>query len=393
MRDSNPPRPDTDAAALVERGRELLGRRRTLAARQCFNRALRLGVDPVAVGGERWTAAMLEGDFDAAWRLSDEILRRTPRDGFNRLDRPFHLRAVWDGRALEDRHVLVRCHHGLGDVVQFARFLPALAERARSLTVTAPDAAHAWLRAGVRGLCALHPLTAPDPPYDVDIELMELPFAFRTTLETIPPPLAPLANADAPRLPDGVSGAPLSVGLAWAAGAWDGGHRSPPSSAFDALATVAGVRWIGLQQGPARDHRPSGVRFAEVRPCGERMTDTAARMLRLDLIVSVDTMVAHLGASVGRPVWTLLAHAADWRWMLDRRDSPWYPAMRLFRQPEPGDWPSVLRRVADELRMLASAGDRADVAARVRTPAPVPENGRPRWTTFPTADAGRRSPP
>lgn len=311
--------------------------------------AHRHGLDPARTAGERWMCHMLLGDFDAAWQVSDAVLAATPPDGFDRRDLPFHRRQVWRGSPLAGRDVLVRCYHGLGDVIQFIRYMPLLGLVARSVAVQAEPRLFGLL-GGVAGIDRLVPLADhAEPPFEVDIELMELPYAFRTRPATLPAAVPYLSAAPLP-----VWRRRRRVGLVWAAGHWDGGHRSLPPASCAPLCRMPGIDWICLQRGDglARLSPADGLRFAEPVDGGEDIVDTAALIRSLDLVISVDTMVAHLAGALGVPVWTLLAHAADWRWMLERADSPWYPTMRLFRQPTPGDWQTPLGDVARELARL-----------------------------------------
>jgi hypothetical protein len=156
----------------------------------------------------------------------------------------------------------------------------------------------------------------------------------------------------------------LAVGLVWECGDWDRETRAVPPALLAPLAAVPGVAWHVLQRGPGLAALgPAGTPFAGV-PLGAGSTvavsgrddvlEAAAVVRALDLVVSVDTFPAHLAGALGVPAWTLLAHAADWRWMDGRDDTPWYPSMRLFRQPRPGDWPAAVARVADALAPLAA---------------------------------------
>ncbi|WP_448189011.1 hypothetical protein [Azospirillum sp. sgz301742] len=301
---------------------------------------------------ERWLAAMRMGDFARAWEVSDLVQRRTAPEDFDRRDRPLHRRAVWNGAPLEGRRVLVRCYHGLGDILHMARYLPLLAKRARGVAVQAPDAVRGVL-AALPGVDAVLPLTDDlDVACDVAVELMELPHAFRTTLETLPAAV-PYVTVDEGRV--AAQAARLRrrgrrmVGIAWAAGAWDGGLRSLPPELLDRLAAIPDVDWVCLQRGPALADGVGRMEFRDAGPRTGDVLDTAAMIRALDLVVSVDTMVAHLAGALGAPVWTLLRFAADWRWMAGRDDSPWYPTMRLFRQPTPGDWATPVEAVARTL--------------------------------------------
>ncbi|WP_431860772.1 glycosyltransferase family 9 protein [Azospirillum sp.] len=342
---------DADADRLTGRANRLLAERRVAEALELHERAVALGLDPLANGGERWMAAMLLGDFERAWAVSDLVLRRAAPEDFDRRDRPFHRRPVWNGAPLEGRRVLVRCYHGLGDILHMMRYLPPLAGRARGVAVQAREAVHALL-AALPGVGAVLPLSDDlEVPHDVAVELMELPHAFRTTLETLPA-VAPYVTVDAARVAAQAARlrrtGRLAVGIAWAAGAWDGGGRSIPAPALERLAAVPGVDWVCLQRGPALE-AGCGLPFCDAGPRSDDVLDTAAMIRALDLVVSVDTMVAHLAGALGAPVWTLLRFAADWRWMVGRDDSPWYPTMRLFRQEREGDWTAPLEAVARAL--------------------------------------------
>ncbi|HEX6979195.1 MAG TPA: ADP-heptose--LPS heptosyltransferase [Alphaproteobacteria bacterium] len=345
------------AAAHAGRGQALLALRRPREALASFDAAIRSGADPESVAQGRWVGAMLLGAYATAWTVCDEVLARRRREDFNRRDQPFHLRHVWDGSSLDGRDVLVRCYHGLGDTIQFLRYLPMLRRRAASVTVQAVPALHGLL-CRAPGIDRIVPLGygLSDPPYGIDIEIMELPYAFRTTLDTIPSRLPYLHVGPCRRAATGQRSRAelrLKVGLAWAAGDWDP-RRSIPLTAFAPLASIPGITFVNLQRGPAvaamAKARPA-VPFADgPASWSDDIEDTAAIILTLDLVITVDTMVAHLAGALGRPVWTLLHFAADWRWMIDRRDSPWYPTMRLFRQPAPGAWVPVIAAVADQLR-------------------------------------------
>jgi hypothetical protein len=277
-------------------------------------------IDPAA----QWLAAMHRGDFAAAFRVNEAVL--AARDPAARDDPrlPYHLRWVWDGRPFEGRDVLVRCYHGLGDTLQFARYLPALRKHVRSLTLEAPPSLMPLL-ASLPGIDRLAPFLAhaPLPPSDCDLEIMELPFALKLSPDAIRPPY--IKSAPAP-LPKG------TVGLCWQAGDWDL-ERSLPS---ELLAPLTSQPCITLQT------EPSHLNVLNPEGCPKDMVTTAALIAGLDLLVTVDTMVAHLAGAMGVPAWLLLKYDADWRWLKDRSDSPWYPSLRLYRQDSPGDWQSAV---------------------------------------------------
>ncbi len=317
--------------------------------------------DPTAAGpaadaaaepaGAAWLRHMRAGAWHHAWAVSDAVVRA--RAGAACWHLPRHEQWVWDGRPLAGRRVLVRCYHGLGDTLMFARFVPPLRRSAAEVTLWAQPALLPLL-ATMRGVGPLLPLHdgAPDVPYDADLEVMELAHATRATPDTLPPP--PAFDVAPAALP---AGGGLRVGLVWECGDWDRATRSIPLPLLAPLARVPGVELHALQRGPGLADLAAGALGpdARVRVSGHDDVLEAARVVRaLDLVVTVDSMPAHLAGALGVPVWTLLPHAADWRWMDGRDTSPWYPTMRLFRQPRPGDWPAVVARAAGELARLAA---------------------------------------
>lgn len=286
---------------------------------------------------------MRAGHFEAAHVISDAVL--AARDPTSRDDPrlPYHLRWVWDGSPLDGHHVLVRCYHGFGDIIQFTRLLPAVARRAASLHLEAPPALFPLLSL-IPGIGRLIPFDTarPTPPCACDVEIMELLHALRISADAIPPPSS--LQASPLRL------ARRAVGLCWTAGEWDPARSIPLARLYSAC-DVPWLTPVSLQRGPGAEE--AAAPFAN--PC-DNSTDIwrTARLIRgLELVVTVDTMVAHLAGTLGIPVWTMLRRDADWRWMQDRSDSPWYPTARLYRQEIEGDWDAPLERVAADLRYLA----------------------------------------
>jgi len=287
---------------------------------------------------------MRRGEFDAAWEIGDAVLRA--RGGEPRDDLPRHLQPVWNGAPVDSQRVLVRCYHGLGDTVQFIRFAPLLRRRAAEVTVWAQPALIPLLRTA-RGIDRLLPLhdAAPGVEYDVDVEVMELAHLLRATPATLPAEV-PYLHADPAPLPrDGR----LAVGVVWKAGDWDD-RRSVPLPLLAPLAALPGVTLHILQRGDALAERPAGL---GVVSGSDDVAETARVMRALDLVISVDSMPAHLAGALGVPVWTLLHVDADWRWMERREDTPWYPTMRLLRQEHPGAWEPVIARVVHGVREMA----------------------------------------
>jgi len=331
---------------------------RPLVGRALRPPSLPAGLSPWPAPAD-WFGLMRHGDFAAAWQLSDQALRS--RRGTPCWHLPRHLQYIWDGTPLHGKRVLVRCYHGLGDTIQFIRYAAPLKAIAREVIVWAQPSLLDLL-ATVPGIDRLLPLHdgAPDVAYDVDVELMELPHIFRTTLETIPrgipylraPPLDG-HFVDGGGVPSPRNPLRLKIGIVWRSGDWDS-RRSIPAHFLWPLSDLPGVDLYILQHGTARkEWGATGVIV------GDHTISVSANLLRaMDLVITVDTLTAHLAGALAVPVWTLLPYEADWRWMTARDDSPWYPTMRLFRQPRPGDWHSVANRVVIELRRSGFTPDR-----------------------------------
>jgi len=281
--------------------------------------------------GAEWHQAMAAGDFGRAWAASDCLLQlRAPAERDDPA-LPYHLRWVWDGRAFDGRRVLVRCYHGLGDTIQFSRYLPALRRRVGHLTLEAPPALIAVL-AGIEGPDLVVPFRpeAPAAPADVDLEIMELAHALRLAPLPVPYLAAPARPAGG-RLQVGICGRTEST---WRP------ERSVPPEALAPLAAVPGLDLHSLQ----RD------------ACPPDLADTARRIAGLDLVVTVDTMIAHLAGALGTPVWLLLMAEPDWRWLAGGRASPWYGGVRKYRQRQPGHWHEPVAALTADLTRAAAAG-------------------------------------
>lgn len=293
--------------------------------------------------GKKWIEAMRHGDFAAAWKISDELLLARRDEDQWRLER--WQQSIWNGSDVAGKRVLVRCYHGLGDTIQFIRYAALLKKVAAEVIVWVQPSLIPLLR-GVSGIDRMLPLHegGPDVEYDVDVELGELPYVFRTTIESIPAEV-PYVIVEPARL---AANGRLRVGLIWESGDWNA-NRSIPFAQVQRLSEVAGVEWHILQREPQRAGWDGKL---GVISGGDNPLDDARVMRALDLVISVDTMTAHLAGALGQKTWTLLPFDPDWRWMLDRHDSPWYPTMRLFRQPAPGNWDAVIDEVGAALIRL-----------------------------------------
>ena len=287
---------------------------------------------------------MRRGDFARGWEISDAVLR--DRMGESCAHLPREQQWVWRGESIVGRHVLIRCHHGLGDTIQFIRYAPLVRRTAGRVSVCAQPQLLSLLRT-VRGIDELLPLEDAEPDVDceVEVESMELPHLFRSTTATLPAQVPYLSAQPAELADDGN----LHVGLVWRSGDWVP-QRSIPIELLLPLNRLNGVTLHILQRGPGLRERPRG--FGVVSGADD-IAVAAQKIASLDLLISVDSMPAHLAGALGVPTWTLLLANPDWRWMHEREDTPWYPTMRLFRQDRAGDWRRVAARVVAELRILA----------------------------------------
>ena len=345
------------AEAHYERGLLLVDMCRHRDAVESFVQATRL--EPGFVDAH-WAEALNRlrlGDFEAGWRAYEWRRQRPGRQtGLHTFDAPDWLGEV-DPAGL---HILLHAEQGYGDVLQFCRYAPLLAARGARVTVLAQSALKPLL-SGLPGVDVIAE-GEPLPPFDRQCPLMSLPFAFRTSLATVPAAVPYLRVAPV-RVAHWRSllGAPTKprIGLVWSGNARHekDRERSMPLAAVAPLFGFA-AEYFGLNK-ETREADRTAARQLPLHQMGTRLadfSDTAAVIENLDLVITVDTAVAHLAGALGRPVWILLDARADFRWMLDRDDTPWYPTARLFRQTAPGGWQGVVERVARELdRFLATA--------------------------------------
>jgi Flp pilus assembly protein TadD len=316
-------------------------------ASEMFAKALQLRPRfPIA----RWNSAVAQltlGNFEESWANFEH---RSPHryDSFRR----------WDGSTLEGKRILIHAEQGFGDTIQFVRYCP-LVKALGGHVILECQSQLVNLFAGVEGIDTLIPRGAALPSFDCQIPLMSVPGVLRTTLNTIPRAIPYLHPNGSRNLHQKLqaSDSCLRVGLVWAGSSLHPNDRSRSLSPtlLRGLVQPPNVHFYSLQQKPqsAGLQDLQNLRFADVWD-ELSFEDTAAIVANLDLLITVDTSVAHLAGALGRPVWTLLPFAPDWRWMLGRSDSPWYPTMRLYRQPKLNDWESVLRTVSADLEQLAS---------------------------------------
>ncbi|HJO96938.1 MAG TPA: tetratricopeptide repeat-containing glycosyltransferase family protein [Rhodospirillales bacterium] len=287
----------------------------------------------------------LESGFrEYEWRWK---LKNTPP---TRFDQP-----VWDGSELKGRTIMLCREQGMGDMIKFSRYAAMVKDLGGTVIVEAqPELVR--LLSTVPGVDKVVTHDAPVPRFDVQIPVLSLPRIFQTTLETVPDRVPYVTAPELHNLRlSRPAASKLAVGIVWAGSptqVYDR-RRSCPMDRFLALMGLADVTFYSLQKGEAaKQLRLSGA-AALVTDLSGRLNDfadTAAVLDQLDLVIAVDTAVAHLAGALGRPVWILLSYAGDWRCPPGRKDSPWYPTMRLFQQDRPGDWDGVMARVLAALR-------------------------------------------
>ncbi len=296
-------------------------------------------------------ALLLAGQYAEGWQEYEWIwkLNKTAY----RLPHP-----VWDGRNIQGQRILLYAEQGFGDVIQFVRYAPMVADKGAEVIIGCQRELKPLMKsvAGVRSVAAFGESVRQ---FDVQCPLPSLPRLFNTTLDCIPRRV-PYMHADVCTVESwrhrlSLDNAKLNVGLAWAGspGHLNDRNRSCPLRLFLPLAGIDGIRLVSLQKEIyekwTADTLADFGLIDHTRDIDD-FSDTAAIIMNLDLVITVDTAVAHLAGALGKTVWTLLPFAPDWRWMLDRDDSPWYPTMRLFRQHSPGNWESVISKVDAELK-------------------------------------------
>lgn len=302
---------------------------------------------------------LLQGKFSAGWT---EHEYRWSTQHFLRQRRTFRA-PLWKGQPLEGARILLHAEQGLGDTLQFVRYAPLVAARGGKVVLEVQPRVHRLL-APPSGLAEVIRRGEALPPVDWQCPLMSLPLAFVTDLTSIPAAV-PYVNPD-PALVElwrrRLAGNSFRIGLAWG-GSPTFAHerwRSIPLELLAPLTHLAGTTFYSLQMGPQAAQLPqlgARVRLIDLQDQQQDLADTAAIVANLSLVISIDTSVAHLAGAMGKPVWILLHKSPDWRWLLEREDSPWYPSARLFRQSTLGSWEDVVARVERELReLLACAG-------------------------------------
>jgi hypothetical protein len=295
--------------------------------------------------------------YEARWHFRE--VHRQPRQ---------FTQPRWRGEQLEGERVLLHAEQGLGDTIQFCRYAALVAARGGVPILQVQPAAERLMRslAVVRaGLAESAAMDADLPQFDLECPLLSLPTVFRTTVETVPWEGAYLgANAElAAERHAQFSGAgdSLRIGLAWAGNPRYKADRarSMQLATLLPLLRAADATWISLQKGDAAEQLaglPGDICVCDGSSHDDDLAETAALVAGLDLVITTDTCIAHLAGAMQKPVWILLPHLADWRWMQQTHTTPWYPSAQLFRQKSPGDWAGVIDRVSQVLQAFRFPG-------------------------------------
>lgn len=327
------------------------------AAATAYDHALALQPDYAEAKFNYSLLLLLLGDFERGWPLYEA---RWNQPGF--AQRPFS-QPLWDGGSIEDKRILLHAEQGFGDSIQFIRYAPLIAARGGHVIVECPLPLVELFRS-VKGVRQIVVTGDPLPSFDLHVPMHSLPGIFQTTVKNIPAEIPYLfAEPNRRRGWEVLLGSErpcLRVGVALRGNShnrWTR-KRDIPAELFRPILQVPGINFFSLQVGfGAASLSAAGgpPAFPDSAGALQDFADTAALMANLDLIITAETAVAHLAGALGRPTWTLVPFVPAWRWGLGRNDSPWYPTMRLFRQPALGDWPSVIHQVVEELERLSGA--------------------------------------
>ncbi len=333
-------------------GNALKDQRKIDEAIELFRKAILLNPDyPAGHWNLSLTLLMIgcfsEGwpEYEWRWKLKG-VINRTD------IDRP-----LWDGSDLQGKRILLYAEQGFGDTIQFIRYVSLVIKRGgRVVLECQPELAS--LMAGREGIEEIIRYGEPLPDFDIQCPLLSLPLIFHTDFSTIPnsTPYLSVAPTVIRKWKDCLNSnkSKYRVGLVWAGkpGHSNDCNRSLSLEKLNPLARIPGVTYYSLQKGEAAAQTkdpPPGMNLMDVSGELTDFAETGGLIQNLDLIISADTSVAHLAGALGKPVWTLLPFSPDWRWLLDRDDTPWYPTMRLFRQQIQRDWAGVIQKVVDEL--------------------------------------------
>ena len=349
-----------DAEAHSNLGQLLQRKGQVDEAMVCYQKAI--DIDPNLAGAHfnKALTLLLSGNFQQGWKEFEWRWKSEVFCSYNSCKRNF-LQPLWDGSDINERTILLHAEQGFGDTIQFIRYAQLVRERGAKVILECQKELSSLLQ-NVDGIHRVVARGEKLPEFDLHCPLLSLPLFFDTTFKNIPAriPYVYVDNILIQNWKDKIQydNSKLKLGLVWSGRLTheqDHRFRSCSLDILSPLGQLNNITFYSLQKGEgARQAKypPEGMRFFDYTDNIDNFSDTAAFIMNLDLIISVDTAVAHLAGALGKRVWILLPFVPDWRWLLNREDSPWYPTMRLFRQPSLGDWESVIAKVKNELQKL-----------------------------------------
>ncbi len=320
-----------------------------------YQKAIQLNPDFAEAHFNLSLALLLIGNFKDGWQEYEWRLKLREHSRYE-FSKP-----LLKGSEIKDKKIFLYAEQGFGDTIQFIRYVELVAKRGARVIIVECQKELISLVREIKEIDYLLTREDPLPEFDFHYPLLSLPLIFETTLENIPSKVPYIFVNDTilKKWKERINkeNSKFKIGLVWSGNPKykKDMKRSIKLDILLPLLRIKGVTFFSLQKGEATNQikdLPEEIKLIDYASEIEDFTDTASIIQNLDLVISVDTAVAHLAGALGRPVWTLLPFVPDWRWMLDREDSPWYPTMRLFRQPSIGDWKSVIERVKDELKKL-----------------------------------------
>ena len=303
---------------------------------------------------------LLLGNFEKGWEEYEWRLKLKSNIEHTRS----FTQPQWDGRPLDGKTILIHAEQGLGDTIQFIRYIPMLAKAGGDIVVEC-DAKLSHLFSGYEDITRFIGTGDELPDFDIHASLLSLPNIFKTSLNSTP------SDTNYIHINDNLVGSwknklsslkKLKVGLCWQ-GSVDNRKdqsRSIPLKYFSDILNIIDISFVSLQKGYGQEQILDGgladkiTDFSSEMDTHEKFVDTCAIIENLNLVIGVDTATIHLAGAMGKPVWVLLPYSPDWRWMLNTNDTPWYPTMRLFRQQEPGNWETVMDEISVELGKLTT---------------------------------------
>ena len=311
---------------------------------QAHQKAIQIQFDHAEAHVNLATTFLLQGQLIAGWKEYEWRWYR----------KRYFKQPLWNGTPLDGKSILVHCEQGFGDMIQFVRYIDLLPDKDTTIIF----ACQPELKTLFKSIDRINTLVTKGesiPDSDFYVPLLSLPYIFNTDLDTIPariPYFYPNPKADSMfRLDENQN---LKIGIVWSGRTTHANdhNRSIDLKQFECLFGIGNYEFFSLQMGDRREDIKKYGYFHIIKDLGEQFTNfhqTALAILQLNLVISVDTSVVHLAGALGKEVWTLLPFVPDWRWMLDRSDSPWYPSMTLFRQKRPGDWDGVFQQIKSAL--------------------------------------------